>query len=271
MFEFDEGLEDGDPSEMLEVFKFNTNRLLHEQKWTHAELSRLAGYKNNKATAVLNGEILPNISVALNFARAFKVSVDELFKPNTMEQSELTIQPLQEIDRQSAQLLNAVFQAAHKKMVGLGERPSIDTIMAWWQESGGRLEGSDQLKPHIDLVSVPGANQSIPDVMHVGAKSLTSQALKSHDSQRLTAFLRTLNDSDQDELRRSVTTVSYTKSGMVTPQTRIVDMPGMACPIEISFIRLMLPVTDMQNTPYVLNFSTLVSESELSNKSGFLQ
>ncbi|WP_372886136.1 helix-turn-helix domain-containing protein [Shimia sp.] len=273
MFELDadEGPEGGDSPDLLELFRFNTDRLLKQQKWTRSELSRMAGYKTNKATDILDGTALPNISVAVNFARAFNVPMDELFKPCRFETTELVIEPLQEIDRQSSQLLNAVFQAAHKKMVGLGERPSIDTIMAWWQESGGRFEDCDRLTPHIDVVSVPGADQRLPEVRHMGAMSLSAQTLKSRDSERLASFMRTLNEADQEELRRCVTTVSYTKTGLVTPQTRIVDMPGMACPVEISFIRLMLPITDANNTPYVLNFSTLLSESELRNKSGFLQ
>lgn len=271
MFDPEDAMDNGDLPDVLEVFKFNTNRLLNEQKRTSAELSRLAGYKHNKATAILNGETMPNISVAVNFARAFNVSMDELFKPHQQQQTEFLIQPLQDVDRQSSQLLNAVFQAAHKKMVGLGERPSIDSIVAWWQDSGGRLEACDRISPHIDVLSVPGSDQVLPEVMHVGAQSLSSKALKSQDNQSLANFLRTLNEADQEELRRSITTVSYTRTGLVTPQTRIVDMPGMACPVEVSFIRLMLPITDAENTPYVLIFSTLVSESELSNKSGFLQ
>lgn len=272
MYDVDGVPEVSDPSEILEIFKHNTIKLMTARNLSRSELSRRAGYKNtNKVTTVLNGNSLPNISVAMNFARALEVPVGALFKHRTSQNTSVEIQAVQDINDEATKLLNAVFQAAHKKMVDFGERPSIDAVTAWWQESGGRLESCDQLMPHFDVVSVPGADQKIPDVLHVGESSLTSRALHSTDSHRMKSFLKTLNEADQEELKRCIRSVSYTGTGLVTPQTRVVDMPGTGSPMEISFIRLMLPVTDSAGRPHVLNFSTLVSESTLKRNSGLLQ
>jgi transcriptional regulator with XRE-family HTH domain len=259
--------------ETLESLKFNIERLMGANHVNRAQLSRRAGYKNsNKVTTVLNGSSLPNIDFAVRIAKAFDVEVGELFrKREEVTETEFTIQPVGVVERKASNLVNAIFQSAHKKLVEMGERPTMDMVASWWQESGGRLESCDQLAPHFDLVGVPKAGQRIPSVRQVGPKSLTAQALNSHDASAMTHFMRTLNDADLDDLRKCITTVSYSGAGLITPQTRIVDMPGMDAPVKVSFLRMMLPVTDEDGQPHILNFSTLMSESALSKRSGFLQ
>ncbi|MBE1284629.1 MAG: hypothetical protein GJ676_15055 [Rhodobacteraceae bacterium] len=261
------------PFNTLDTFKFNLERLMAIRNLNRAQLSRLAGYSNaNKVTTVLNGNSMPNIDFAARISNALEVDVGELFKKREeLDISEFSIKSMGLVEEKATNLLNAIFKSAHRKLVDLGERPTMDVVASWWQESGGRLEDCDQLAPHFDVVGVPEAGQKIPNVHQVGHKSLSAHALRSHDNSIMEQFLRTLNEADLDELHKTIRTVTYSGTGLITPQTRVVDLPGMEAPLEISFLRLMLPVTDAKGVPHVLNFSTLVSESSHSKRSGFLQ
>lgn len=257
----------------LETLKFNIERLMSVKQLNRAQLSRLAGYKNaNKITTVLNGSSLPNIDFAARVANALEVDVGELFrKREELKATDFSIQPVDIVEEKATNLLNAIFQSAHRKLVEMGERPTMDLIASWWQECGGRLENCDQLAPHFDLITAPKPGDKLPSVHRVGYKSLTAHALNSHDSSKMMQFIRTLNEADAEDLHKCIRAVTYSGMGMITPQTRIVDLPGMDGPMQISFLRLMLPVTDEDGTPHILNFSTLMSESGQSSKSGFLQ
>ena len=257
----------------LETLKFNIERLMTANRLNRAQLSRQAGFKNqNKVTTVLNGSSMPNIDFAVRIAQALEVDIGELFrKSDELRDSEFTIQPVDMVEKKASNLLNAIFQSTHKKLLELGERPTIDLVASWWKECGGRLEACEQLVPHFDLIGVPKPGDRIPEVRQVGYKSLTAHALKSHDNGRMSQFIRTLNEADLDDLHKCIRTVSYSGMGMLTPQTRIVDLPGLGKPTEISFLRLMLPVTDEDGKPHILNFSTLMSESSQTRRSGFLQ
>ncbi|WP_406649782.1 helix-turn-helix transcriptional regulator [Aliisedimentitalea scapharcae] len=257
----------------LNVLKTNITRLMKSRDLNRAQLSRAAGYKNiNKVTTVLNGNSLPSIDFAARIAEALGTDVGELFrKSDDLQATEFSIRPADNVESKASHLVNAILQSAHRQLVDMGEPPTIDMVSSWWQENGGRLEACDQLEPHFDLVSGPDTDNSIPTIHKVGYKSLTARALKSHDTDMMAQFLRTLDEADLAGLKKCIQTVSHSGIGLLSPQTRIVDMPGMSAPMEISFMRLMLPVKDSEGTPYVLNFSTLVSESKLRNKSGFLQ
>ena len=257
----------------LELMKSNIIHLMKKRNLNRAQLSRAAGYKNiNKVTTVLNGNSLPSIDFAARIADALDAEVGDLFrKHDELQATEFTIQPADIVEEKAANLVNAMLQSAHRQLIDMGNPPTIDAVSSWWQEHGGRLEACDQLAPHFDLVSGPKRDGSIPTIHKVGYKSLTAQTLKSHDTDMMAQFLRTLDEADLEGLQKCITTVSHSGIGLLSPQTRIVDMPGMVAPMEVSFMRLMLPVTDSDGTPYVLNFSTLVSESKLRNKSGFLQ
>jgi transcriptional regulator with XRE-family HTH domain len=260
-------------TETLETLKFNIERLMISRSLNRAQLSREAGYRNaNKVTTVLNGSSMPNIDFAVRVAQAFEVEIGELFrKREELKDSEISVQPVEFVERKATNLLNSIFQSAHRKLVEMGERPTMDLIASWWQENGGRLEACDGIAPHFDLIAVPDPGQRLPEVERVGYKSLTAHALNSNDNSRMMQFIRTLNEADLDDLHKCIRTVSYSGMGMITPQTRIVDLPNMDSPLKISFLRLMLPVTDEDGKAHVLNFSTLMSESSASSRSGFLQ
>ena len=255
---------------ILEYFKNNVETLLAKHGMTHAELSHRAGFADSaEVSTLLNGTTLPNMAVPMRLADAFDVPVEVLLRaPNAHLAHDFDVVPLQEVDRHAANLLTAVFKAAEKSLDRCDDRPTMDAMIAWWKETSGDLSQCEQFAPHFDVLKAAETDHDIPEVKHVGALGLSASTLLSNDSARLRRFMASLNDADLAELNTHIRTVTRTGVGMISPQTRIVERPEFDTTIEVSFVRLMLPVTDAFGQPFVLNYATLLSESTPKRQSG---
>ncbi|SHH76206.1 helix-turn-helix domain-containing protein [Marivita hallyeonensis] len=254
---------------ILKNFKTNIELMLVKHGLTDVELSERAGFDDKgQVNAILNSTSLPNMAVPMRLADALRVPVETLLRdPKEHLSQKLEVLPLQDVDARAAQLMTAIFKATEKTLERFGDRPTMDSIIAWWKETGGSLVQCDQLSPHFDLVEA-NSSGGVPGVQHMGAMGLSATTLRSQQSARLEQFLATLNKTDLDELNTHIRTVSHSGVGMISPQTRVVELPELGDPIEVSFVRLMLPVTDISGQPYVLNYSTLLSESTPRRQEG---
>ncbi len=255
--------------EVLGSFKANLTSILRAQELTEAELSVLAGFSEEGAIAeIMQGDGLPNMAVPVRIADALGVSVEALLRDRREHlNQEFEALPVMEVDRQAARLLSAVFKSAERALAN-GERPSLDAIISWWKDTDGDLSRSDQISPHFDLISAAEALSAIPRIHHVGALGLSATTLGSAENVRLESFLETLSKSDLAQLNGQIKSVALSGVGLITPQKRIVEPPETNETMTVSFVRLMLPVKDASGTPFVMNYSTLLSESTPSKQDG---
>lgn len=249
--------------EVLDNFRANLKNIMKSQNLSEAELSARAGFEKEDALAeIMRGGSLPNMVAPVRLADALGIPVEALLRDrNDHLQHEFEALPVQEVDRQAARLLSAVFKATERSLDRVGDRPTLDSIIAWWKETDGDLSQSAQIAPHFDLVSAAEALTSIPRIHHVGALGLSATTLGSSENARLETFLETLSTSDRAELNGQIRSVAHSGVGMITPLKRIVPFPETNETVEVSFVRLMLPVRDASGTLFVLNYSTLLSES----------
>lgn len=249
--------------EVLDNFRANLQNIMKSQNLSEAELSARAGFEEEGALAeIMRGGSLPNLAAPVRLADALGIPVEVLLRDrNDHLQQQFEALPVQEVDRQAARLLSAVFKATERSLDRIGDRPTLDSIIAWWKETDGDLSQSDQIAPHFDLVSAAEALTSIPRIHHVGALGLSATTLGTAEHSRLETFLETLSTSDLAELNGQIRSVAHSGVGMITPLKRIVPFPETNETVEVSFVRLMLPVRDASGTLFVLNYSTLLSES----------
>lgn len=256
--------------EVLDNFRANLKSIMKAQNMSEAELSVRAGFAEEGAISdILYGGTLPNMATPVRLADALGVPVDVLLRDRKEHlQQAFEALPVQEVDRQAARLLSAVFKATERSLDRIGDRPTLDSIISWWKETDGDLSQSDQIAPHFDLVSAAEALTSVPKIHHVGAQGLSATTLGSAESSRLETFLETLSTSDLAELNGQIRSVAHSGVGMITPLKRIVPFPETNEAVEVSFVRLMLPVKDASGTLFVLNYSTLLSESTPRRQEG---
>ncbi len=255
---------------VLDNFKANLKSIMQAQNLSEAELSVRAGFDEEGAiAAMMRGGNMPNMAVPVRVADALGVPVDVLLRDRRDHlEHEFEALPVQEVDRQAARLLSAVFKSTERSLDRLGDRPTLDSIISWWKDTGGDLSASNQIAPHFDLVSAAEALTAVPRIHHVGALGLSATTLGSAESTRLETFLETLSTSDLAELNGQIRSVAHSGVGMITPLKRIVPFPETNETVEVSFVRLMLPVKDASGTLFVLNYSTLLSESTPRRQDG---
>jgi transcriptional regulator with XRE-family HTH domain len=256
--------------DVFDNFRTNLKNIMQSQNLSAAELSLRAGFEKEDAiAAMMRGTNLPNMATPVRLADALGVPVEVLFRDQREHLKQVfEAVPIQEVDRQAALLMSAVFKSAERSLERLGDRPTLDSIVSWWKETDGDLSRCDQISPHFDLVSAAEALTSVPRIHHVGALGLSATTLGSAENSRLEHFLETLSKSDLAELNGQIRTVAHSGVGMITPLKRIVPFPETNETIEVSFVRLMLPVRDTSGTLFVLNYSTLLSESTPRRQDG---
>lgn len=256
--------------DVLDSFRANLKNIMKAQNLSEAELSVRAGFEDTGAVdAMMQGTTLPNLAAPVRLADALGVPVEVLLRDQRAHlQKDFEAVPIQEVDKQAARLLSAVFKSAERSLDRIGTRPTLDSIISWWKETDGDLSRSEQIAPHFDLVSAAEALTSVPRIHHVGALGLSATTLGSAENARLENFLETLSTSDRAELNGQIRSVAHTGVGMITPLKRIVPFPETNETVEVSFVRLMLPVRDASGTLFVLNYSTLLSESTPRRQDG---
>lgn len=230
-----------------------------------AQLSTAMGMDPRDLERILDGSNAegPSFAAMSRLARELGVSLSHFDE----QDGDFATASARDIDQQASRLLTDVFRTARARMLAQGSRPTMDCVVAWWQETNGKLENCEALLPYVDLVSASG-HDGTPEVTHIGPLGLSAETLKSRDASKLQTFIEKLNDADMAELRTTIATVSKIGVGMVTPQSRIVPATRISDSFRVDFVRLMLPVTDRKGRPYVLNFSTLLSVSSPRKYSG---
>jgi transcriptional regulator with XRE-family HTH domain len=256
--------------DVFDTFRANLEYILRAQNLTESELSLRAGFdKEDAVSSMMRSKTLPNIAAPVRLADALGVPVEVLFRDKEDHlKHDFEAVPVQEVDRQAARIVSAVFKAAERSLDRIGDRPTLDSIISWWKETGGDLSLGEQIAPHFDLVSAAEARSAVPRIHHVGALGLSATTLGSAENSRLEAFLETLSTSDLNELNGHIRSVAHSGVGMITPLKRVVPFPETNETVEVSFVRLMLPVRDASGTLFVLNYSTLLSESTPRRQDG---
>jgi transcriptional regulator with XRE-family HTH domain len=255
---------------VFDTFRANLAHILQSQNLTEAELSLRAGFAEEDAvSSMLRSKNLPNMAAPVRLADALGIPVEVLFRDKQHHlNQEFEAVPVHEVDKQAARLLSAVFKAAERSLDRIGDRPTLDSIISWWKETDGDLSLAEQISPHFDLVSAAEARSAIPRIHHVGALGLSATTLGSAENSRLEKFLETLSTSDLHELNGHIRSVAHSGVGMITPLKRVVPFPETNETAEVSFVRLMLPVRDSSGSLFVLNYSTLLSESTPRRQDG---
>lgn len=254
---------------ILENIRINLHQIMQTQSLTAEELSQRTGVRPDHLAGILSGTQAPSLSMVVKLAEALELSVDVLLRGRLDHLAqEFQALPVHEVDRQAARLLSAVFRATERSLNRKGDQPTLDAIIAWWKDTDGDLSHSAQMTPHFDLVSAANALTAVPRIHHVGALGLSATTLGSAENARLERFLETLSTSDLAELNGQIRSVAHTGVGMITPLRRIVPLLETNETVEVRFVRLMLPVKDTQGTQFVLNYSTLLSESMPSSTEG---
>lgn len=137
-----------------------------------------------------------------------------------------------------------------------GVSASLDEVMDWWSETDGDVGKLAQLRDQVDLYEAPSPTTGNPIANRAGPRSLSAKFLDIQSADDLTKIIvdlgnplteKTLNAHFETMIGRPHLTV---ESLNYTPKAH----NGMARH-QITYKRLLLPVSDRLGHNYVLNFS----------------
>jgi len=151
----------------------------------------------------------------------------------------------------------AATMAPHSALAVEGHMHFIDILMLWL-DSGGVMDARfDAVLPYADILAV-SADSILPKVLHIGAQSLTAQALESADPAIMQTFIKNLPRRDRAEITTSLRQVLSTRQAAVASIHRRLTLDDGSV-TTVKFARLLLPCrvrTSVQSTrPVVVNIA----------------
>ena len=172
---------------MLEIFKSNLAFWIAKREISRAELSRKAGYNQNKVTAILNGASMPSISVAVRFAAVLGISANDLLYPRP----EIGVE-FQDGDRswQDRGADSAISNHLNRQ-VGEDTKGSITEFLLDWQgATNGDLGELGDIRQKIELFGSPDACLMLPKPIEVGKASLAATVFGIENAEHLEKMFR---------------------------------------------------------------------------------
>ncbi len=260
---------DPDSTCELAILKRNIQERVHRSERRANDICRAIKVDASWLSKFLKpaSQTIPNSITLRRLANEFGCSVDDLHRaepyPVTTSfqlQRGMASRLLREIQK-----LKTLARASEQQLIEMADRPNIMHILHCWLAGGKRLDGSfDQVLQYCDLLEPADDPAQIPNVRHLGPRSLSARALETTDASRLEFHIRQLDRAEILEINREMHSVIETGKVGVGDLERSVQAHGGERTHHLRFIRVQLPVTAPDGELLVLNVSDLV-ESRYSD------
>ena len=235
---------------------------------TLRELAALSGLSKSKIQRVLNGQspltvdMLITFGVALRFDPADLVTVGErvLLDVAGANQDPAT--------QKSAQIVANLFDKSRRKLRVAGRELSVETMVGWHQQTGGKLENAGLIMPYISAFETPKSELDQLEAVHVGPKCLAFESLGTHDPTAIKTYVNSLAPDTRHEVIFSYFSTRTEQYYRIHPRHVTVDLPGPSRPFELKYATLLLPMKGNKGRDVVVNFSSLTSVNFLDLPQG---
>ena len=144
------------------------------------------------------------------------------------------------------------------------DRPEIYQVIAWHSQSQGRIRQDDWLREYYELFAIPGPAAKTPDPKFVGQRSLTALELQLGSCDELRRFF----ESSDLALRQHTAETHRRVFGTGKPDLsskNIEFVVGGAITVRVEYMRILLPVRDEKDAPYILNYSKPTKRIEIAH------
>lgn len=220
---------------------------------TKQELSEAIGKKPGYISDLFRNRRDPGASVFLEICRVLGISADHA--GGLMPKISVVSRQETESGRIAAKLMSEVMSVTLHQMSAIGQRPSVDDVVAWWRRESGVLNDFDRLAPICDLYVLPDPGDSATKPAVMVPHSLAAESFIVSSVQELRAIARGLPADFRANL-----VGSYTKA-KETPVMSLerIDYEGKTGPaFGFDYTRVLLPVTAKDGQRFVMNYSKLV-------------
>ena len=126
--------------------------------------------------------------------------------------------------------------------------------MTWFVEQKGRLINDDKLRDYYDVFGQPDLESMQPNVLNVGQRSLVAIELNLRTTQDLQDFVDACDEEIRQQVVRGHAKVLQTQKPDIQPKSIAILVDG-GLTLNVSYIRLLLPVKSEKGESVVLNYA----------------
>ncbi len=221
---------------------------------TKQELSEAIGKKPGYISDLIRNRRDPGASVFLEICRELGISADHT--GGLMPKLSMIPRANSESDRIAAKLMSEVMAVTLHQMSAIGQRPSVDDIVAWWRREAGVLNDFDHIAPICDLYELPDSSDAATKPVHMGPRSLAAESFIVSSVDELRSIARGLPPDFRQNL---VGTYTRAKETPIMSLERIDYDGGTGPKFGFDYTRALLPVTSKDGQKFIMNYSKLIA------------
>lgn len=218
------------------------------------ELSEAIGKKPGYISDLYRNRRDPGASVFLDICRVLNISADHA--GGLMPKLSMVARKDDASDRIAAKLMSEVMSVTMHQMAAIGQRPSVDDVVAWWHREGRALNDFDHLAPICDLYELPEVTDTATVPQAMGAHSLAAESFLVSSVEELQAIARGLPSDFRSKL---VGSYARAREAPVLSLERIDYQAAEGPAFGFDYTRALLPVRSADGRQFIMNYSKLVS------------
>ena len=246
----------------LGFFFGNLIRLIQETGVSKRQLSLMIGRQQNYISNLLAQRSSPGLDAVYAIAEALKVDVADLLRPGPQFSVAAESGENFWVEKTAERVLAAALERSRERTAY--EAPTFDSVLNWWHANNGVLTGLGLFEQYIEIFEPPDDTDMRPVPSRIGPQSLAARVLGISEP----AHLEQIFSSSDPEVARSVA-VAHRDVARGQPQLSchsiMVNLAGGNV-VQLSYNRLLLPVTDANGQRYVLNYSKPVRRSQIGRE-----
>lgn len=156
------------------------------------------------------------------------------------------------LDREASRIYADLINLVHTRMTQNGHRPSVEDVLIWWRSTNGRLSDSGGIGEAFDLIEVPDNETNKVRPHRVGERSMAGTFFEEDRTARLQRVVDNMSQEGQATLAASYREASLEHKPVFSGPLSLMVSAADIC--EINYLRLQLPVTATNGSPFIASY-----------------
>ncbi len=238
---------------MHDIAEF-VRRRVKELGWTYKAAS-LAGGLHAKFIANLNGD--PGSSKILAICQGMNVTPNQFFGIDEGFSLAAAGSNPDAMDDRLASWMNNRLEQLRNDIIAEGKGITERDVLRWWKATGGQLSEHNPLLEHCDLYRLAGVEDRRIDPEKLGARSLAARYLFRNDVNLLRRALEKFTPEMNTDILYAHKD-ARDRGMSISVETLQIDMPSITGKVDLTYSRLILPVTSPDGRKFTLTFAGLL-------------
>lgn len=224
-----------------------------ESNISYRELSERIGKGATYISTMIRNKNDPGLSTVIEICKALGIGLGELVNDNEYSDDTRRVKP-EELEEMLKSIASEVTARANASLQNSQSSMTIEDMMSWWHQHGGRLENVDNFLEDVDLFHPPCAISNTPKPARVGKSSLVTRKFNIENENNLEHLLQKMEGRWPSNIAEAHYTALKGQPLLRVVELDVID-PNKNERVTAKYSRLLLPVRDFARNSLVLNFT----------------